>query len=900
MSTEMTICIYGLVAIFISVDLRVAGIKFQSHPQARQVRIENTAPFFCAVTGDPTPNITWLKDGVPLDHNNVQKYDIVANEFDNRAISDLRVLDVQRSDAGTYQCKAWNDIDELWSATADLTVYGRPVFSLDPSNKNVTKNSAFSLECNAEGPSYPVTITWYKNGIESTSFQFNHSQPQQPAKIDVTGISMQSTFVCKAQNKDGETYSKAAQINVKEKPGKPSNITVTETAPHTISLSWLLGFDGYSPYISCSVQYIEDVDYNNGTPSYWWSSSPDELVLTEHTLVGLKALTLYKIRVSCSNEIGSSLWSDVIGAQTVMGVPSAAPQITEVTLIDNFTIGLEWEPIREEDVNGELSGYKVDYINLDSMEETILQVRFNITTAEIIYIDQLVNYSVQIWGFTEGGDGVKSELIIVGYDILLEDKVVLPPTLYPIVTEAERSSQQGDIFEWYFIIIAVIAAVIFIILLIGTVYVIRGRKLAKRHNQHLEAGMISKRYSFVNPLSWRPIRLRAHTIYKPSKNKVVNVVLKSLDMDEEINSKLRDALLPTNMLYLGVTIGEGEFGMVRQGKLTYGDGSELKVAVKTMKNAPSKQELLAFIKEGIVMKDFDHPNVMNLVGICLEEDLTAEIAQVKPMVILPFMENGDLHSFLQNNRLSGTPQYLPIHKLVNFMVQIAKGMEYLSEKDYVHRDLAARNCMLDENAVIKIADFGLTRKLYNESNYYRMGHVARVPVKWMALESLGENIYTTQTDVWSFGVVMWEIFTRGKTPYRGIHNHDIHDYLQRGRRLKQPRQCPNDLYEIMLSCWIMEPERRPTFSSLVKNIKVIQNNLEMNPDEIFYENTMDNDFLERQMSTDTTVAPDKQTSASESDISEADPLNPKPERKSYCASSEIDPLHSKPSEEIIV
>ncbi|XP_070578704.1 tyrosine-protein kinase receptor TYRO3-like isoform X2 [Ptychodera flava] len=896
------------IPVLLSFGLAVSELSFIYSPTSRSARQDNPVIFQCGARGNVTPSIIWLKNGKQLDTGDRQRYtkgDADAPR-DLSAHSSLRIHSVQRADVGSYQCKAISSYGELLSQEANLTVIGPPAFTLYPSNLNVSSNKPFTLTCNAEGPSYPVTITWYQNGIaipDVPGHVLEEAQPGNPAILQNRGITLRSTFMCRATNEDGETYSQTALINIKEKPEQPLNVTVLETGPHSVNISWHRGFDGYSPYQSCSVQFVEDSNYNNGSVEHWIKVESDSL--TEHMLYDLKAITLYWIRVSCSNEMGPSTWSEAANAQTLMGVPSKAPQIIDVYLVGNDTIRISWEPIRLEDINGILSGYKVWYIDMENSEETTLYSDSNTTTAELLSIDQSVNYTVEVYGYTESGDGVRTEPFIVGYEILKERRVALPPTLYPPVTEEKVSSTasylpypelgvsqpQGSI-EWYIILVAAVAAVIVVVVMVVAVCACRIRRQKKERNDNLEAGMVSKRYSFINPLSWKPIRGRAQTIYKPSKNKVVNGVLKSLDMGEELNTKLTEALLPTQWLYLGVTIGEGEFGMVRQGKLTRPNDSEAKVAVKTMKTSPTREELLAFIKEGMTMKDFDHPNVMKLIGICLEQDLTSETPCVKPMVILPYMENGDVHSYLLNNRLSGTPQYLPVHRLVSFMVQIAKGMEYLSDKDYVHRDLAARNCMLDENLVAKIADFGLTRKLYNEGNYYRMGHVARVPVKWMALESLGENIYTTSTDVWSFGVVMWEIFTRGKTPYRGIHNHDIHEFLQRGRRLKQPRQCPNELYDIMLSCWLLKPEERPKFSYLAKKLEEIHEKLETDPDEVFYENTRDS-LLDRQFSTDTAYSNRVESGSDSEEPTEVEPLTPKEETSS--TPREVDIVqHSEP------
>nr|XP_006008797.1 PREDICTED: tyrosine-protein kinase Mer-like [Latimeria chalumnae] len=154
------------------------------------------------------------------------------------------------------------------------------------------------------------------------------------------------------------------------------------------------------------------------------------------------------------------------------------------------------------------------------------------------------------------------------------------------------------------------------------------------------------------------------------------------------------------------------------------------------------------------------------------------------------------------------------------MIDIVSGMEYLSSKGFLHRDLAARNCMLQDDLKVSVADFGLSKKTYS-SNYYRQKVMVRMPVKWMAIESLSESIFTTKSDVWSFGITMWEIFSRGKTPYPGVQNHEMYDFLQEGHRLKKPTECLDKLYNTMCSCWLSDPNHRPTFSELKETLQEV-------------------------------------------------------------------------------
>ncbi|XP_052081048.1 hepatocyte growth factor receptor-like isoform X4 [Mytilus californianus] len=272
--------------------------------------------------------------------------------------------------------------------------------------------------------------------------------------------------------------------------------------------------------------------------------------------------------------------------------------------------------------------------------------------------------------------------------------------------------------------------------------------------------------------------------------------------------KQQNIFIERDLVRLGQDIGHGNFGCVYQGYLRLmEEKDEQLVAVKTILKT-EVQDINAIINEAMIMKDFNHPNVMSLIGISIAP---GEF----PLVIIPFMSNGDLLSYIRSADNKPT-----IKDLVKFGLDVARGMEYLGSIKYVHRDLAARNCMMDENLKVKVADFGLARDIYTK-NYYSSDNKKMLPVKWMAPESLENGTYSTKSDVWSFGVVMWELMTRGSAPYCDVNNWDMHKYLHSGRRLKRTEFCPTTLYDIMMACWKFDPYDRPTFREVNKRVTVL-------------------------------------------------------------------------------
>ncbi|XP_025199425.1 fibroblast growth factor receptor homolog 1-like isoform X2 [Melanaphis sacchari] len=278
-------------------------------------------------------------------------------------------------------------------------------------------------------------------------------------------------------------------------------------------------------------------------------------------------------------------------------------------------------------------------------------------------------------------------------------------------------------------------------------------------------------------------------------------------------------------LSLGKTLGEGAFGKVLRGEA---DGILCEnvistVAVKMLKDGHTDTEMMDLVSEMEMMKMIGkHVNIINLLGCCTQDG---------PLyVLVEFALHGNLRDFLRQHRPSSgyepaigsnLKDTLTQKDLVSFAYQVARGMEYLASRKCIHRDLAARNVLVSEDFVMKIADFGLARDIQNQE-YYRKTTDGRLPVKWMAPEALFHRVYTNQSDVWSYGVLLWEIMTLGGTPYPSVPNMEqLFNLLQSGHRMEKPSCCSLEIYMIMRDCWSYHPNERPMFDELVESLDQI-------------------------------------------------------------------------------
>lgn len=267
----------------------------------------------------------------------------------------------------------------------------------------------------------------------------------------------------------------------------------------------------------------------------------------------------------------------------------------------------------------------------------------------------------------------------------------------------------------------------------------------------------------------------------------------------------RDYEIQRERIELGRCIGEGQFGDVHQGVYLSPENPALAVAIKTCKNCTSDSVREKFLQEALTMRQFDHPHIVKLIGVITENPV---------WIIMELCTLGELRSFLQVRKYN-----LDLASLILYAYQLSTALAYLESKRFVHRDIAARNVLVSSNDCVKLGDFGLSR--YMEDSTYYKASKGKLPIKWMAPESINFRRFTSASDVWMFGVCMWEILMHGVKPFQGVKNNDVIGRIENGERLPMPPNCPPTLYSLMTKCWAYDPSRRPRFTELKAQLSTI-------------------------------------------------------------------------------
>ncbi|XP_023310193.1 ephrin type-B receptor 1-B isoform X1 [Anoplophora glabripennis] len=602
-------------------------------------------------------------------------------------------------------------------------------------------------------------------------------------------------------------------------PSAPQNLTVTFVDQSNVALSWLqpenLGGRSDTVYrIKCDACSLGPVQYNPNTETF-----ND----TRITISGLNSVTTYRFQIFAENGVShlqlksSPEYADIVVttealvASSITNIRVLSVKSTEITLAwDAPTTGdgseIENDMVETYEVRW-FQRNDIDYSNSTSLLTADL-------SATITGLQQRTEYGLQVRAKTQRGWGAYSPVIFkTTGQVLNTGKQKRPARRTSGVTRGVFLAYIGDEEGLRLQLVAggiVAVVVILVAVIVLTVVFLRSRSNDEcNKKQPSDCDTLEYRNGEVHHSLDNPPIVTTHTnVTTPLFTGISGSSRTYIDPHtyEDPNQAVREFAreIDASCITIEAIIGGGEFGDVCRGKLKM-NGVDIDVAIKTLKAGSLDKSRNDFLTEASIMGQFEHPNVIFLQGVVTKSNPV--------MIITEYMENGSLDTFLRAN--DGKFQVI---QLTGMLRGIASGMQYLSEMNYVHRDLAARNVLVNSQLVCKIADFGLSREIESATEGAYTTRGGKIPVRWTAPEAIAFRKFTSASDVWSMGIVCWEVMSYGERPYWNWSNQDVIKSIEKGYRLPAPMDCPEAIYQLMLDCWQKERTHRPSFQSIVKTL----------------------------------------------------------------------------------
>ncbi|XP_041648278.1 ephrin type-B receptor 3-like isoform X7 [Cheilinus undulatus] len=537
--------------------------------------------------------------------------------------------------------------------------------------------------------------------------------------------------------------------------------------------------------------------------------SPRHLGLTQRRVAvrNLQAHTQYSFEIQAVNGVSNKSpytpQFSTVNITTNQAAPSAVPTV-HLMAATASTMSLSWLP--PEKPNGIILDYEIKYHEKvsgndqgEAIAHTMTAQRSN---ARIEGLKAGTPYVVQVRARTVAGYG-----------------------RYSSPADFSTNLQTDPPKPWQEQLPLIVGSATTILVFIIAVVVIAIVCLRKQRNGS-ESEYTEKLQQYKSPIVTPGMKVYIDPFTYEDPNEAVREFAKEIDVScVKIEEVIGAGNPPKLLSYRGKTASHlqaipledftpsGEFGEVCRGRLKLPGRREIIVAIKTLKVGYTDRQRRDFLSEASIMGQFDHPNIIRLEGV---------VTKSRPvMIVTEFMENGALDSFLRLNDGQFT-----VIQLVGMLRGIAAGMKYLSDMNYVHRDLAARNILVNSNLVCKVSDFGLSRFLEDDPTdpTYTSSLGGKIPIRWTAPEAIAYRKFTSASDVWSYGIVMWEVMSYGERPYWDMSNQDVINAVEQDYRLPPPMDCPTALHQLMLDCWVKERNLRPKFTQIVATLdKLIRN-----------------------------------------------------------------------------
>ncbi|XP_047429388.1 ephrin type-A receptor 7 isoform X7 [Mugil cephalus] len=687
-----------------------------------------------------------------------------------------------------YYKKCWSIIENL--ATFPDTVTGSEFSSLVEvegmcvNDAEEEADNSPKMHCSAEGEwLVPIGKCICKAGFHQKGdacepcgrgFYKSSSQDLQCSRCPAHSFNdREGSWRCDCEDGYYRALSDPPSVACTRPPSAPQNL-VYNINQTTVSLEWSPpadtgGRNDVSYRVICRRCSWEPEECVPCGPNVGYSPAQSGLVDTYVTILDLLAHANYTFEVEAVNGVSDMSRTQRLFAAVSIATGQAAPsQVSQVNKekVQQRSIQLSWQEPQQP--NGVITEYEIKYYEKDQKDRIYSTVRSRSTSATVSNLKPSTAYVFQIRALTEAGYGTYGPRLEI--------------TTKEEATAAIVSSEQNPV-----IIIAVVAVAGTIIL----VFMVFGFIIGRRHCGYSKADQEGDEELYFQCTK---TYIDPETYEDP--NRAVHQFAKELD---------------ASCIKIERVIGAGEFGEVCSGRLKLPGKRDVSVAIKTLKVGYTEKQRRDFLCEASIMGQFDHPNVVHLEGV---------VTRGKPvMIVIEYMENGSLDAFLRKHDGQFT-----VIQLVGMLRGIAAGMRYLSDMGYVHRDLAARNILVNSNLVCKVSDFGLSRVIDDDPEAVYTTTGGKIPVRWTAPEAIQYRKFTSASDVWSYGIVMWEVMSYGERPYWDMSNQDVIKAIEEGYRLPAPMDCPPGLHQLMLDCWQKDRAERPKFDQIVGILdKMIRN-----------------------------------------------------------------------------
>ncbi|XP_078379856.1 uncharacterized protein LOC144662795 [Oculina patagonica] len=760
----------------------------------------------CTATGKPDPEVSWMRNG--------------QIKSSGKKIAYLNFDRIKRTDDGLYTCRANNSAGTKRQKEILLVRYPSKIFKVTLSAASSWIGQTVTLKCVSDGVPTP-TLTWYKpDGNELNTVTAKESS------VEVTLDDEQDfgEYKCVAYNGLDPLNDASMLLRQIKKSGSPAIISsASDIQATSLTVKWTApADDGGSPITAYRVVILKgDTEIKN--------ENVTDPSTTSLSVGGLGRDTEYSVKVFARNAVFKSTAAQRTIRTKIEGIPNTPDIIDMPAEVQSDEVALKWtKPVSN---GADITQYTV-YIRNISSNGTVrdwrkLEVIHDVSVREyVVPLKKGQRYEFAVTATNKYGESLKQQKRIKRVRVLGGSTKSTTNQIETVV----RCDREVEILHAVYLSI-----IIFLVIIIVVVSVISWRKrqipaIFKRGKRKRPSNpSVSRSLSRADSIQMTTVVQQEADFQSIKTSEVTSATYEIPNSSDymPLHPSTRSWEIRREQVNIIKNIGNGAFSQVAKATAKNIHGNQdVTVAVKMLKdNAPDsdRKDLLSELE--LMKKLKPHPHVITLMGCVTETDPL--------LVLIEYVPYGDLLGYLRKSRgLNDTYFNNPDRKpktnltsqqLMSFAWQIADGMTYLSSRKIIHRDLAARNVLVGEGEKCKVTDFGMARNVYQDDIYTKESR-GRLPVKWTAYEALVYGTYTTQSDVWSYGVLLYEILTIGGSPYPGVNARQIVPKLQEGFRMPKPKHVDSKFYQIMLNCWEQKPSDRPTFPKLKETMKGIERN----------------------------------------------------------------------------